>query len=48
MREKGQGVKSGTATVMEAVLAVLINGIDTERGTLALCKFRLEIYRKDP
>lgn len=48
MKEKGQGVKDGTATAMEATLAVLINGIDTERGTLALCKFRLEIYRKDP
>lgn len=48
MKEKGQGVKDGTAATMEATLAVLIIGIDTERGTLVLCMFRLEIYRKDP
>lgn len=34
--------------MIEATLAVIIGGIDTERGTLALCKFRLEMDRKDP
>lgn len=48
MKEKGQGVKDGTATAMEATLAVLISGIYTGRGTLALCEFRQETYRKDP
>lgn len=33
---------------MEATLAVLIGGAETERATLALCKFRLEIEGKDP
>lgn len=48
MKEKGQGVKDRTATAMEGTLAVLNSGTGTERGTLALCKFRLEICIKDP
>lgn len=48
MKEKGQGVKDETATAMEATLAVLISGIYTGRGILALCELRQETYRKDP
>lgn len=33
---------------MEKTLAVLTDGLDTGRGALALCKFKLEMDRKDP
>lgn len=33
---------------MEKPLAVLTDGLDTGRGTLVLCKFKLEMDRKDP
>lgn len=42
-KRKVRKAKDGRVIAMEATLAVLIGGTDTEKATLAPCKFRLEI-----
>jgi len=47
-KEKRQKVKDGSVIMMETTLTVLVDSINIARGTVALCKFRLVMDRKDP